>query len=371
MYWKGVNEVKKIDIKGHIVPDDHLIVYQWFGYAATSPKIVKDAIAEAEATGETELLVEINSGGGSVWAGAEIYYALKKFTGTVRGEIASIAASAATFPAMACDHLAMSLLGQMMIHRAKNGIDGNQQDMLNNADFLKNIDDSIVNAYLNKTSLTREELNEMMKKDSWMTAQQALENKFIDEILFVNEAPDAVASAKTPLDNSALLPQDVIDKVKSEILASQTSAPDPVNKATPPVEPPQQPGNQGGNKIMDLQTLQNEHPELFNQVKNMGYADGVKAENARIKSIEEIAVPGNDTLVNDAKYVNPVPAATFAINALKAQKAQSSQQLQNMQTDAASANAVPGSAAPVVDNQADAIEKEAQALADIFKGGGE
>ena len=120
---------------------------------------------------------------------------------------------------------------------------------------------------------------------------------------------------------------------------------------------------------MDLQTLQNEHPELFNQVKNMGYADGVKAENARIKSIEEIAIPGNDALVNDAKYVNPVPAATFAINSLKAQKEQSQQQLQNMKTDAAPAAAVPGSAAPVVDNEADAIEKEAQALADIFKGG--
>lgn len=360
--------MKKIDIKGHIVPDDHLEVYKWFGYDATSPKLVKNAISEAEAAGEKEILVEINSGGGSVFAGAEIYYALKKFDGTIRGEIASVAASAATFPAMACDHLAMSLLGHMMIHSAKNRNEGNQQDMIDNADFLKNIDDSIVNAYLTKTSLSREALNEMMQKDSWMTAQQALENKFIDEILFVNEVPDAVASAK-PLNSNELLPKDVIDRVKAEILASRNSTPEPINSTTTTEPLPEPENNTKEDSPMNLETLQNEHPELFKQVKNMGYTEGVKAENARIKSIEEIAVPGNDALVNDAKYVNPVPAATFAINALKAQKEQSQQQLQNMQADAVPANTVPGSAAPVVDNEADAIEKEAQALADIFKGG--
>lgn len=355
--------MKKIDIKGHIVSDDHLEVYQWFGIAATSPSVVKNAITEAETSGEKELLVEINSGGGSVWAGAEMYYALKKFNGTVKGEIPSVAASAATFPAMACDHLSMSLLGQMMIHRAQNVTRGNQQDMRNNADFLKNVDDSIINAYLEKTSLSREELNEMMNKDSWMTAQQALDSKFIDEILFANTIPDPVASASGN-DNSTLLPQDVIDKVKAEILANKNTVPNPVNVAGPPIKPENQTKE---DSEMNLETLQNEHPELFNQVKKLGYTEGVKAENARIKSIEEIAVPGNETLVNDAKFVNPVPAATFAINALKAQKEQNTQQLQNIQKDADPLNQVPGANAPVAD-PVDDIEKEAQALADIFKG---
>ncbi|MGE7113240.1 head maturation protease, ClpP-related [Lysinibacillus sp. NPDC047702] len=351
--------MKKIEIKGHIVPDDHLIVYQWFGYTATSPNLVKNAIAEAEALGETELLVEINSGGGSVWAGAEMYYALKKFNGTVRGEIPSIAASAATFPAMACDHLAMSLLGQMMIHRAKNGIDGNQQDMRNNADFLKNIDDSIVSAYLTKTSLSREELNEMMKKDSWMTAQQAHENKFIDEILFANEAPDAVASA-APLDNSTLLPQDVIDKVKAEILASKQATSDPLNS----VEPQNQTKE---DSLMNLETLQNEHPELFNQVKQLGYDEGQQAENARIAEIEELATPGNEALVTAAKQDLTQNAATLAVAIVKAEKAKGANFLTNREADAETVNAVPATQEDPIDT-ASADAKLAAELKNIWGG---
>lgn len=355
--------MRKIDIKGHIVSDDHLEVYQWFGMAATSPSVVKNAIAEAEKNGEKEILVEINSGGGSVFAGAEIYYALKKFAGTVNGEIPSLAASAATFPAMACDKLSMSLMAHFMIHGASIYTHGNHQDMSDTSEFLRNIDDSIINAYTTKTSKTRDELRAMMDKDSWMTAQQALDAGFIDEILFENKQPDAVASSNNT-DNTTLLPQDVIDKVKADILSGKlNNQHEPVNVAEPTNSQPQ---NEEENK-MDLTQLQNEHPELFKQVKNLGYTEGVKAENARIKSIEEIAVPGNETLVNDAKFINPIPAATFAINALKAQKEQNTQQLQNMQKDADPVNQVPGTNASTAD-PVDDIEKEAQALANIFKG---
>lgn len=331
--------MKKIDIKGHIVPDDHIEVYQWFGINATSPSLIKTAIAEAEAEGEKELLIEINSGGGSVWAGAEIYYALKKFDGTVRGEIPSLAASAATFIAMACDHLSMSMLAQFMIHGASTWQQGNHQNMADASDFLKNIDDSIISSYLTKTSLSHEEIRELMNKDTWMTAQQAYDKGFIDEILFVNSAPDAVASVGSA-DNTMLLSQDVIDKVKAEILASKTIVPDPVNVVEP------QPNNLTNEKeddvVMDLQTLQNEHPELFNQVKNMGYEEGVNAENARIKEIEDLAMPGNETLVNAAKFENKLTAADLAVAIVKAEKQKGANFLENRKEDAAPLNDVPG-----------------------------
>lgn len=334
--------MKKIDIKGHIVPDDYIEVYQWLGYAATSPSIVKNAIAEAEAAGETEILLEINSGGGSVWAGAEIYYALKKFNGTVKGEIPSLAASAATFIAMACDHLAMSILAQFMIHGASSVQRGNHLAMADTSDFLKNIDDSIINSYLNKTSLSRDELRELMNKDSWMTAEQALEKGFIDEILFVNEAPDAVATAMPT--GSALLPQDVIDKVKAEILANKTTTLDPTNAVNQiqdePVAEPQQAQTKEDNK-MDLTKLQNEHPELFNQVKQMGYEEGQQAENARIAEIEELATPGNEALVNAAKQDLTQTAATLAVAIVKAEKAKGANFLENRQKDVETVNNVP------------------------------
>lgn len=330
--------MKKIEIKGHIVSDDHLEVYQWFGINATSPSLVKAAIAEAEAEGEKELLVEINSGGGSVFAGTEIYYTLKKFNGTVNGEIPSIAASAATFPAMACDKLSMSLMGQFMIHGASTYGQGNHQDMADTSEFLRNIDDSIINAYMNKTSKTRDELRTMMDKDSWMTAQQALEAGFIDEILFENKQ-DAVASANQ-LDNSTLLPQDVIDKVKAEILSGKlNNQPVPVNVAEP--IQPQQTQTKEENK-MDLTQLQNEHPELFNEVKNLGFAEGQSTENARIKEIEDLAMPGNEELVNAAKFENKSTAAELAVAIVKAEKQKGANYLNNRTSDAEPLNAVPG-----------------------------
>jgi len=163
----------------------------------------------------------------------------------------------------------------------------------------------------------------------------------------------------------SVIPQEVIDKVRQQM--ARDPAANVVNQANNLINENK---DNGGNDVMDLKTLQNEHPELFEQVKNMGYAEGVKAENSRIKAIEDIAVPGNEALVNNAKYEKPIPAAQFAINALKAQKEQAQNQLINMQKDAEPLNKIPGSNAPVQSDPMDEVEKEAEALANIFAKGG-
>ena len=340
--------LRKIEVKGRIVSDDHLEVYQWFGYAATSPSVVKNAIAESEANGESEILVEINSGGGSVFAGAEIYYALKKFNGTVNVEIPSLAASAASFIAMAGNKVSMSLMGHFMIHGASTYASGNHQSMADTGDFLRNIDESIINAYLTKTSKTRDELRAMMDKDTWMTAQQALEYGLIDEILFENQQPDAVASNGNS-DENELLPQEVIDKVKAEILAGRTNdLPDPMNVAETP--PAKQQNQTKEDSEMNLETLQNEHPELFNQVKQLGYEEGQKAENARIAEIEELATPGNEALVTAAKQDSTQNASTLAVAIVKAEKAKGTNFLANREADTKTVNTVPATQEDPVDN---------------------
>ena len=353
--------MKRVEVKGRIVSDDHLEVYQWFGYAATSPSVVKQAIFEAEEAGEKELLVEINSGGGSVFAGAEIYYALKKFNGTVNIEIPSLAASAASFIAMAGSKVSMSIMGQLMIHGASTSTVGNHQNMEETRDFLRNIDDSIINAYLTKTSMSREELRTMMNKDTWMTAQQALDYGLIDEILFETQQPDAVANAGNSESNESL-PQEVIDKVKAEILAGKTNdLPDPANNAET-----QKPENKEEEK-MDLEKLKNDHPELFKQVKNLGFKEGVAAENKRIKEIEDLSVPGNETLVNKAKYEEPVTAEKLAVQIVRAQKELGAHKLTNIQKDAAPLNTIPASHAPEADNLSDE-DQAAAALTQLWGG---
>ena len=75
---------KKINIKGPIVGNSEVWIYEWFGIEATSPNSVSKVIDEAN--GE-DLEVEINSGGGSVFAGSEIYTILKDYKGHVTVKI--------------------------------------------------------------------------------------------------------------------------------------------------------------------------------------------------------------------------------------------------------------------------------------------
>lgn len=199
----------KISVKGPIIDSDDQWIYDWFEVEATSPKKVIDLINQSE--NNEDLEVEINSGGGSVFAGSEIYTALKSYEGRVITKIVGLAASAASVIAMAGDNILISPTGQIMIHNASGGFGGDYRDMEKGAEILKNVNATISNAYRIKTGLSNEELLEMMNRETWLTPQQALEKKFVDEIMFTNNIK-LVASI-----NNGMLPQEVINKMKMEL----------------------------------------------------------------------------------------------------------------------------------------------------------
>lgn len=345
----------RVDIKGTIVSDDLKEVYDWFGIAATSPADVRNAIGQAIAQNDNELTVVINSGGGSVWAGSEMFYDLKNFKGTVKAEIPSIAASAASFLAMAADHVAISILGQMMVHNASTSARGNYMDMNATSDFLQSTDKAIINAYMVKTKKSESELQALMDKTTWMNAQQAKEMGFVDEILFEdNQGANNANASNDKL--GVLLPPEAIDRAR-EAIAKSKAIPEPINHINTQTKPE----NKKGNDVMDLQTLQNEHPDLFKQVKNIGYEEGVKAENSRIKSIEDMAPAGNNKLVQAAKYDNPVSAEKLAMQIVMAQKEAGRDFYNGAQEDAETLNQIKGTGAP----ETDAVTDDEQAVAGL------
>lgn len=199
----------KISIKGPIIDSDDQWIYDWFGVEATSPKKMSDLINQAK--NNEDLEIEINSGGGSVFAGSEIYTALKSYSGKVTTKIVGLAASAASVIAMGADTVLITPTGQIMIHNASGGFGGDYRDMEKGAEILKNVNATISNAYRLKTGLSNEELLEMMNKETWLTPQQALEKKFVDEIMFTNDIK-LVASI-----NNGMLPPEVINKMKMEL----------------------------------------------------------------------------------------------------------------------------------------------------------
>lgn len=200
---------KKVNVKGTIVSSDEQWIYDWFGIETTSPKSVNKEIANAN--GE-DLEVDINSGGGSVFAGSEIYTALKSYNGNVTVRIVGLAASAASVIAMAGKKVMMSPTAQMMIHNVSSRASGDYRDMEHTAGILKNANETIANAYRLKSGMSQEDLLKMMDKETWLTPQQALDYKLIDEVMFNNEV-QLVAS----FGQSQMLPQEVIKKIRNTV----------------------------------------------------------------------------------------------------------------------------------------------------------
>lgn len=205
----------KVVIKGAIVSNNDKSVYDYFGMDATSPKDVKSIIDGAN--GEA-LEVEINSGGGSVFDGSEIYTALKEYKGNVVIKITGLAASAASVIAMAGNKVMMSPTSQMMIHNVSAGAGGDYRDMSHMADILKNANKSIANAYKLKSGMEEQTLLDMMDKETWLTSDQALEHGLIDEVMFSEGV--TMAANFNSLDGT--LPSAVINKVRNEIHLSKS-----------------------------------------------------------------------------------------------------------------------------------------------------
>lgn len=301
--------MKKIGIKGPIIPSNYQWIYDWLEMEATSPKRVSEQIAQAN---NEDLEVEINSGGGSVFDASEIYTALKGHPGNVTVKIVGVAASAASVIAMAGNKVLMTPTGQMMIHNASTRAEGDYREMDQTSNFLKSTNQTVANAYSLKTGKSYDDLLSMMDDETWMTPQRALELNFIDEIMF-DDGAKLVASAAY----SQLLPQQVIDKIRNEFLKGEFK---PVDNFQDVLT-----NKKEGPKLLTLEQLKNEHPDLYNQVLNEGREAGISGERQRLQAIDEISGTLAPELVNKAKYEQPMMAQDLALEALKADAAKGRQ----------------------------------------------
>lgn len=145
---------------------------------------------QARAAGAKDVEVYINSIGGHVTCGNDVVNVIKEFIaetgGKVTGKGGAIVASIATVVALACETFTMASNGNFMIHqpRAGTGSRGATADELESmAKAVRNMGVQIAEAYSKKTGLTIEAVQALYSTaDYWMTAKQAVEQKFIDGI---------------------------------------------------------------------------------------------------------------------------------------------------------------------------------------------
>jgi ATP-dependent Clp endopeptidase proteolytic subunit ClpP len=211
--------VKRIDIKGAIIPNDYKWYYDYLEMDSTTPKDVYNILGVAS---NEPLEVYINSPGGVIDVGSEIYTMLRSHQGNVNIYIVGEACSAASIIAMA-RHCEMAPTALMMVHCVSTGAQGNHSDFEKTAEVLRIADDALSNAYVIKSGMSKEEALLMMEKETWLTADQALEKGLIDGIMFEeknNLSPQLVAG------NFVLPSQEKMDQIKKMINEQDTKQSD-------------------------------------------------------------------------------------------------------------------------------------------------
>lgn len=116
-------------------------------------------------------------------AAAQIYNMLSAYNGKVTVKIDGIAASAASVIAMAGDTVLVSPVSMLMIHNPATVAFGDYAEMQKAIDMLSEVKESIINAYVLKTGLSRARLSHLMDAETWMDANKAVELGFADGII--------------------------------------------------------------------------------------------------------------------------------------------------------------------------------------------
>lgn len=174
--------------------------------------------------GSGPVTIWLNSPGGDVVAAAQIYNMLIDYPGTVTVNIDGIAASAASVIAMAATEVAMSPVSMLMIHNPATMAVGDKDELARAMSMLDSVKESILNAYQEKTNLSRAKLSKLMDAETWMDARAAIDMGFADELL---------TNQRDPM--FAIEPNDEPDDDEDE--AESPDEPDEDDEKRPPFPP--------------------------------------------------------------------------------------------------------------------------------------
>ena len=153
----------------------------WYGVEAET--FIKDLKAI-----KNDVILRINSPGGRVFDGMAIYNAVKDFKHGITTIIDGLAASAASYIALAGDTVKMAEGAFLMIHNPMSLVFGSAEDMRKEAELLDKVRDQIAGIYQRQSGKSKKAIVELMKNETWFTGEEALENNFIDETIEETQA---------------------------------------------------------------------------------------------------------------------------------------------------------------------------------------
>lgn len=172
--WYKIVNKKKDDVTKVYLYD---AIGGWFGVE------VNDFIKELNDIESSEIHLHINSPGGNVYDGIAIYNSLRQHDAEVTTYVDALAASAASFIAMAGEKVIMARNATMMIHDAIGICMGNMQDMQDTAEILDKVSNNIADIYAFNAGGETDEWRALMIAETWYSAQEAVDAGLADEML--------------------------------------------------------------------------------------------------------------------------------------------------------------------------------------------
>lgn len=271
----------------------------------------KDIAREIRGITTSEIQVKISSDGGNVYDGLLVYNTLLDHKAKVNVIVQSHAFSIASVIAMAGDTVEMPASSSLMIHDPSVGVNGDAATHILAAEALGKMKSAITEAYVSRTGIPAAEISGMMAKETWFTAQEAVDAGFATKVTRTvkNEKPTNVLNfTNMGYKNVPKRFLNNIEKIKER-----------------------------GVLNMDLKEFKDAHGELYLEVfadgVNKGRKEGavsaqpeviskaIATETARVKEVEAQCLVGHEELVNLLKYDGKTTGAQAAMMVLKAEKA--------------------------------------------------
>jgi ATP-dependent Clp protease, protease subunit len=184
----------------------------------------------------TPLALRLNSPGGSVFDAVAIYNALQRHSGTVTVWIDGIAASAASYIAMAGDEIVMPENAFLMIHDPAGVVMGTAIDMRAMAEALDKIKGSLLQGYAAKSGRPQEEIAPLMAAETWLDAKDALDLGFADRI-----AEPVRIAARFDVGRFRNAPSALVEAVTTVDADSEADNPPQIDEHTAPSADPADP----------------------------------------------------------------------------------------------------------------------------------
>lgn len=186
-------------------------------YDSDPDRSAYDIVNELKKIASKNINVHINSMGGDVGEGLAIYNTLKNSGKNVTTYCDGFACSAASVVFMAGSERVMSKESLLMIHNAWMITAGNADQLRKDADDLEKISETMSNAYLEGTNISKDELKTLLANETWISADEAKEYGFATKVSGGEESDSPKMSAMASVKAKLTMP-DIATKVSEKVI---------------------------------------------------------------------------------------------------------------------------------------------------------